>query len=42
MMTRQPIEETVSPGSKLASMILSFCSVVHQRRRAVPVISSIR
>jgi hypothetical protein len=33
-------EETDSPGSQLASMIRSFCSVVQHRRRAVPVISS--
>ena len=35
-------DETVSLGSKLSSMIRSFCSVDHCRRRAAPVITSIR
>ena len=35
-------EDTVSPGRKLSSMIGSFCSVAQCRRRAVPVISSMR
>jgi hypothetical protein len=39
---RRATEETDSPGSQLASMIRSFCSIVQRRRRAVPVISSIR
>jgi hypothetical protein len=39
---RRATDETVSPGSKLSSMIRSFCSVDQCRRRAVPVITSIR
>ncbi len=39
---RRATEDTVSPGSRLSSMICSFCSVAQCRRRAVPVISSMR
>ena len=39
---RRATDDTVSPGSKLSSMICSFCSVVQCRRRTAPVISSIR
>lgn len=39
---RRATEDTVSPGRKLSSMVRSFCSVVQCRRRAVPVISSMR
>ncbi|MEX0408286.1 hypothetical protein ABGN05_21725 [Aquibium sp. LZ166] len=35
-------DDTVSPGSKLFSMIRSFASVDHCRRRATPVITAMR
>lgn len=34
------MDDTVSPGSKLCSMIVSFCSVVHRLRRTSPVSNS--
>src|SRR5690606_26501392 len=37
---RRAVEDTVSPGSKLCSMIVSFCSVVHRLRRTSPVSNS--
>jgi hypothetical protein len=39
---RRATEEIVSPGTRLSSMIRSFCGVDQDRRRAVPVITSIR
>jgi hypothetical protein len=39
---RRATDDTVSPGCKLSSMICSFWPVDQCRRRAVPVISSMR